>query len=83
MNHTVGSYQAKTHLAELLDRVARGDVVTITRRGVPVAQIVPPALSARPSSDEVIADLISYSSEKQRTLGGGTVRDLVEEGRRY
>ena len=83
MNHTVGSYQAKTHLAELLDRVARGDIVTITRRGVPVAQIVPPSLAARPSSDEVIADLIAYSSEKQRTLGGGTVQELVEEGRRF
>lgn len=38
--HTVGVYEAKTHLARLLDRVAGGETVTITRRGRPVARLV-------------------------------------------
>ena len=38
---TVGAYEAKTHLAILLDRVARGEKLTITRRGHPVARLVP------------------------------------------
>ena len=37
---TVGSYEAKTRLPELLRSVERGQSVTITRRGVPVARIV-------------------------------------------
>ena len=38
--HTVGSYEAKTRLPELLRAVETGEIVTITRRGVPVARIV-------------------------------------------
>ena len=37
---TVGSFEAKTHLSRLLDQVARGEEVTITKHGTPVARIV-------------------------------------------
>lgn len=37
---TIGSYEAKTRLPELLRQVERGEHFTITRRGVPVARIV-------------------------------------------
>jgi prevent-host-death family protein len=38
---TSGAYEAKTHLPHLLDRVARDERITITRRGVPVAMLIP------------------------------------------
>jgi prevent-host-death family protein len=41
MNGSVGAFEAKTHLAALLDRVEKGEEITITRRGVPVARLVP------------------------------------------
>ena len=37
---TIGSYEAKTRLPELLRKVERGESFTITRRGLPIAQIV-------------------------------------------
>ena len=37
----VGAYEAKTHLPALLDQVAKGEQITITKHGVPVAQLVP------------------------------------------
>ena len=37
---TIGSYEAKTRLSELLRQVAQGEQFTITRRGVPIARIV-------------------------------------------
>ena len=40
---TVAAYEAKTHLPELLDRVAKGERITITRYGVPVAILEPAA----------------------------------------
>jgi prevent-host-death family protein len=40
---TGGSLQAKTHLSSLLDRVAEGEEVLITKRGKPVAGLVSPA----------------------------------------
>ena len=39
---TVGAYEAKTHLPALLNRVANGEQITITRHGVPVAVLVSP-----------------------------------------
>lgn len=37
---TVGVYEAKTQLPRLLERVARGQRITITRHGVPVVMRV-------------------------------------------
>lgn len=41
----VGAYEAKTHLAELLDRVEQGETVRITRRGKLIAELGPPKTS--------------------------------------
>ena len=38
---SIGAFEAKTHLSDLLDRVARGEKITITRHGVPAALLVP------------------------------------------
>lgn len=75
----IGSYDAKTHLPRLLDQVERGDRVTITKHGRPVARLVPvPGSAAR--LDEVIAALRSARIGVRR--GDDSVRDMVEEGRR-
>ena len=39
----VGSFQAKTHLPQLLERVAKGEEFTITKHGKPVARWCPPS----------------------------------------
>jgi len=77
---TVGAYEAKTHFSQLLDRVARGERVVITRRGVPVAVLVP----YRTRSQEEIAAAIEAirAFQKGHSLGDDlTIRDLIEEGR--
>ena len=38
---TIGTFEAKTHLSELLARVSKGESIRITRRGIPVAKLVP------------------------------------------
>lgn len=78
---TVGSYEAKTHLPRLLDEVAGGEEITITKHGVPVAVLVPPPEKERRSVSEVIEELREL--RKDVRLGDDlTIRDLVEEGRR-
>lgn len=44
---SIGAYEAKTHLPRLLDRVAQGESLTITRHGQPVARLVPVENEAR------------------------------------
>lgn len=76
----IGAYDAKTHLAELLDRVARGERITITRHGSPVAMLVPATDAAHVSSDEAVDALRRF--RRGITLGGGlSLRDLIQEGR--
>jgi prevent-host-death family protein len=41
MPKTYSTYEAKARLSELLNRVRKGDVVTITHRGEPIAEVSP------------------------------------------
>jgi prevent-host-death family protein len=79
----VGSFEAKTHLAQLLERVAQGEEFTITKHGKPVARLVP-VITATPRPDvrQVIEELKAFS--KGNSLGEGiTIRGLIEDGRRF
>jgi prevent-host-death family protein len=76
----VGSYEAKTHLPRLLDEVAAGASITITKRGVPVAVLVPAAGRDSDAVRDLAAGLRAF--RKGRRLGDTTIRDLIDEGRR-
>jgi prevent-host-death family protein len=79
---SVGSYEAKTHLPELLERVSRGERILITKNGKPAAMLVPPQSEVRPNVRDVIRAMKDL--RRGQTLGRGlTVRDLIDEGRRY
>ena len=64
MDLVVGSFEAKTKLAELLDKVEAGESVTITRRGKAVARLV----AIR--TDEEQARLKALIEEIKRTRVG-------------
>jgi prevent-host-death family protein len=78
---TVGSYEAKTHLPSLIARVAKGEQITITKHGVPVAKLVPVETSGKRDRGEVIEELRRI--RKGKTLGGISIRELIEDGRRF
>lgn len=75
----VGAYEAKTHLPALLERVERGEQITITRHGKPIARLVPIDPSSPERRREAVAALQDFA--KGRTLGV-PVKQLIEEGRR-
>ncbi len=77
---TVSAYEAKTHLSRLLDDVARGETITITRHGMPVAMLVPPD-KRRKDVAELIEEWKRYQREQNITLGGLSIREMIEEGR--
>ena len=77
----VGVYEAKTHLPQLLDEVERGETVTITRHGKPVARLVPVS-PPRMTVHEAIEAMLAFG--KEHPLGDDiTIRELIEEGRRF
>ena len=78
MADEIGAYEAKTRLSALLDRVARGEQITITRHGVPIARLVPIAKPDVGRRREAIARIKAL--RKGLTLGA-PVKDLINEGR--
>ena len=76
----VGAFEAKTHLSHLLERVERGETITITRHGRPVARLTPIGRSSRDERLRAIEDLKRLRAGQ--TLGGLSVRELIEQGRR-
>jgi prevent-host-death family protein len=81
MGTSVGSYEARTHLARLLERVAKGERITITRYGVPVAMLVPASPAGRPDVREAVEAMKTF--RKGRSLGRLSFREMGEEGRRF
>lgn len=78
---TVGAFEAKNTLGSLLDLVEKGEEVTITRHGKPVARLV--GTKSAPGSDAAIDAVrrLQALSEKA-TLGGISIKELIEEGRK-
>jgi prevent-host-death family protein len=76
---TVGAYEAKTHLPKLLERVSKGERITITKHGVPVAILQPPESLRKAEPKQVIAELRKFR-DKHR-LNGLSIRDMIEKGR--
>ncbi|MEJ7638209.1 MAG: type II toxin-antitoxin system prevent-host-death family antitoxin [Singulisphaera sp.] len=81
MSESVGAYEAKTHLPQLLERVSKGERITITRHGVPVAMLVPASTSKQPDIRAAVEEMKTF--RKGRSLKGLTIREMVEEGRRF
>ena len=77
----IGAFDAKTHLPRLLKRVQDGERFVITRHNRPVAELIP--FRAR-DSDRIRAAIESLKEfQKVHSLGGLSVRGLIEEGRRF
>ena len=76
---TIGAYEAKTHLPALLDEVAAGGRIQITKHGKPIAILIPAEEMPDMSVKEAIATLKEL--RKGRTLGGISIREMIEEGR--
>ena len=79
---TIGASDAKTHLSALLDRVARGESITITRHGVPAAMLVPMGDSGRMlTHEEIVAGLRAL--RKRVKPDNLSIREMINEGRRF
>ena len=77
---TIGAFEAKTHLSSLLDKVTQGEDVLITRRGVPVARLVPARQAQRAKTESAINELRALRAGMK--LRGLDWKELRDEGRR-
>jgi prevent-host-death family protein len=76
----VSAVAAKKKFGELLDEVAHGEEIVITRHGKPIARLVAAAPGFdREKARRAIAGILEAS--KGLTLGGLKIKDLIDEGR--
>jgi prevent-host-death family protein len=78
---TVGAFEAKTHLNELLRRASEGEIIEITRRGIPVAKLTPPGNGSKQDLRKLADDLRQL--RRGAKLKEISIRELIDEGRRY
>lgn len=84
---TVTALEAKTRFGELLDRVARGEEIVITRHDKPVARIVPEGRKSLESIRQAVQNIRALRQEIAQQKGfkpltDKEIRDAINEGRR-
>jgi prevent-host-death family protein len=79
--NTVGAYEAKTHLSELLEKVEAGEEITITKHGTPVAKLVPVKKELR-SEERVAAIARIQKLSIGLSWSGLKIKNLISEGGR-
>jgi prevent-host-death family protein len=81
----IGAYKAKTHLPELIERVRRGERITITKHGKPVAELRP----VTPAEPEALREAFARLDTSRARLRARGVKitkadilSAIREGRR-
>ena len=87
----IGAFEAKTHLSQLLQRVAAGERFVITRHGRPVAELIPYGERSTAEVEEALACLRRLRTRLAKAgvrlddlhAPGETLRDLAHRDHRY
>ena len=77
----IGAFEAKTHMPQLLRRVEAGERFVITRHSRPVAELIPFRQRSSAKVQSAIDTLRAF--QETHSLGGISVRRIIEEARRY
>lgn len=84
---SIGAFEAKTQFSQLLERVERGEQIVITKRGTPVARLVPVGRRSRDDIAQTVQEVREFSAGVRLNRPGGedtlTIRDLIDAGRRW
>jgi prevent-host-death family protein len=80
----MGIFDAKVHLSKLVERASRGETIVITRNGRPMAKLMPAesVRALRFTCDEALTALRDIRS-RTKLAPDLTIRQMIEEGRRY
>ena len=82
MAHSIGTFEAKTHFSRIIGEVEHGADYVITKRGKPVAKIIPFEQEKVMSRKEAIAKLIEMRKFYRGEPGSFNIREAIEEGRK-
>ena len=83
---TMTVQEARANWSKILEDVAQGESITITKRGEPIAELRPPQLRPlsdrrRPDPKDAVEALRAFRKREKMTLDGLSIREMREEGR--
>ena len=82
MAQSIGAFEAKTHFSQIIEKAERGEDFVITRRGKPVAKIIPFEQKKEITWEEALEDLRKFRKLYRGEPGSFNIREAIEEGRR-
>ena len=80
-NKSIGSFEAKTHLSSLIADIQKGHEYVITKRGKPVARLVP--YRNREESLNTKEIILHFDSIRNTVKGVVNIKKIINEGRKY
>jgi len=79
---TIGVFEAKTNLSGILERVATGESIIISKRGVPVA-VISPAKPEKNDKRKAAIEAIKKFRKGRKGMSAEEIIELINEGRRF
>jgi prevent-host-death family protein len=79
----IGTFQAKTHFSQLLERVAKGEEITITKHDRPVARLIPAERLSREHVATIFRQMDALRQSLPRSKDKTALKDLINHGRRF
>ena len=80
-NH-IGAFEAKTHFSQILEKAEKGEDFIITKRGKPVAKIIPFEQEPKMTWEEALEGFRELRKLYRGKPGDFNIREAIEEGRR-
>ncbi len=78
----IGAFEAKTHFSQIIEKVQHGADFVITKRGKPVAKIIPFEQEQEMTFKEAVEKLMEMRKLYRGKPGSFNIREAIEEGRR-
>ena len=82
MTQTIGAFEAKTHFSQIIEKAEHGADFIVTRRGKPVAKIIPFQQELEMTFKEAVEQLIEMRKLYRGKPGSFNVREAKEDGRK-
>ena len=82
MAQTIGAFEAKTHFSQIIEKAEHGADFVVTRRGKPVAKIIPFKKEKEMTFKEAVEKLKEFRKLYRGEPGSFNIREAIEDGRK-
>ena len=82
MAQSIGAFEAKTNFSRILVKTEQGEDFIVTKRGKPVAKIIPFEREPEMTFEEAVEELKELRKFYRGKPGDFNIKEAIEEGRR-